>query len=139
MHLILLLSNYLYKSIKSISLVVFCFFLLFFSTANADQRVINKYGGKIKAAHLKLYDGIIAEIPDFAFDIDFKVTSFDMVYRPVRNDIIYLHSNKWLFTKQMEKYISSSKKGDIFYFENIKVKGPDSITRTIPGVTFTIN
>ena len=44
-----------------------------------------------------------------------------------------------MFSPAMQAFIAKAKPGDLFYIEEIKVKGPDGMSRKIPGIAFKID
>ncbi len=101
-------------------------------------KVANKAGGNITAGELKVQKGIAAVLEGFDFDAKFRVVSFDMVYAARRADLAIARGNGPAFNGQMSGYLGRVKPGDLVYFENIKVRGPDGQTRPIPGITFRV-
>ena len=101
-------------------------------------KVANKPGGNITAGELKVQKGIAAILEGFDFDAKFKVVSFDMVYAAKRQDLAVARGNGASFNAQMSGYLGRAKPGDLYYFENVKVRGPDGQTRPIPGITFRV-
>lgn len=101
-------------------------------------QVAGKPGGTIPASQLSVQKGIAAVLEGFDFDAKFNVVSFDMVYAAKRQDLAVARGNSASFNAQMQGYLQRAKPGDLFYFENIKVRGPDGQTRPIPGITFRV-
>lgn len=101
-------------------------------------KIANKPGGNISAGELKVQKGIAAVLEGFDFDAKFTVVSFDMVYAAKRQDLAVARGNGPSFNGQMQGYLGRAKPGDLFYFENVKVRGPDGQTRPIPGITFRV-
>ena len=93
-------------------------------------------GGNIKAATFKVQRGIVAELKNFDFDIRFNIVSFEMTYAAARQDLVTTTAEGPLFTQKMLDYLNRAKPGDVFYFDNIRAKGPDGTTRKLPGIVF---
>lgn len=70
--------------------------------------------------------------------LSFKVLSYTVYYQPKLDDPITLTNNGPYFTPEVKKVIQRAKPGDIYYIDNIKVIGPDNITRKIAGIAFKI-
>lgn len=82
-----------------------------------------------------------ASINDFVANkslLSFKVLSYTVYYQAKQKDPIVMTNNGAAFTPEVKKVIQMAKAGDIYYIEDIKVLGPDNITRKIPGIAFKI-
>ncbi|MCP4122560.1 MAG: gliding motility protein GldM [Bacteroidetes bacterium] len=101
-------------------------------------KVAGKAGGNIQAGELKVQKGIAAVLEGFDFDAKFNVVSYDLVYAAKRQDLAVARGNGASFNAQMKGYLGKAKPGDLYYFENVKVRGPDGQTRPIPGITFRV-
>lgn len=95
-------------------------------------------GGKVKAAQFKVQRGVLAVLENFDFDIRFDVVSFEMTYAAKRQDLIVKEATGPAFSSDMLALINKSKPGDVFYIDEIKVKGPDGTTRKLPSIVFTL-
>ncbi len=42
------------------------------------------------------------------------------------------------FNETTQQLIQDAKVGDVFYFDNIKVMGPDKLIRTLPSLSFEV-
>ena len=62
-----------------------------------------------------------------------------MFYQPKLQDPGIASATGPYFSAAQKVFISKAKPGDIFYIEEIKVKGPDGLSRKIPGVAFKID
>lgn len=71
--------------------------------------------------------------------LSFKVLSYNVFYQPKGGDSETFKNNGPYFSPEVKKAIQKAKPGDIYYIEEIKVMGPDNITRKIPGITFKID
>jgi len=99
-------------------------------------KIGNEKGGSVKAATFKVQRGMLAELENFDFDIKFQVVSYEMTYAAARQDLLSTSADGPLFSQKMLDYLSKAKPGDVFYFDKIKVKGPDQVVRTLPGIVF---
>lgn len=95
-------------------------------------------GGKVKTAQFKVQRGVLAVLENFDFDIRFSVVSFEMTYAAKRQDLIVKTGTGPAFSSDMLALINKAKPGDVFYIDEIKVKGPDGTTRKLPGIVFTL-
>jgi hypothetical protein len=99
-------------------------------------KIGNDKGGSVKAATFKVQRGIIAELENFDFDIKFQVVGYEMTYAAARQDLLTAMADGPLFTQKMLDFLGKAKPGDAFYFDKIKVKGPDQVVRTLPSIVF---
>ncbi|MBK9328851.1 MAG: gliding motility protein GldM [Sphingobacteriales bacterium] len=106
---------------------------------NPIAKVSGMPGGRINAAVWKAQKGVIADLENFDFDAKFEVLSFNMFYQPKLQDPGIASANGPYFSAAMQAFVSKAKPGDIFYIEEIKVKGPDGLSRKIPGIAFKID
>lgn len=70
--------------------------------------------------------------------LSFKVLSYTVYYQPKLQDPVTITNTGAAFTPEVKKIIQLAKAGDIYYIEDIKVLGPDNITRKLPGIAFKI-
>lgn len=80
---------------------------------------------------------IIPRMPDFDFEMDFRITSFSM-NTTVAGDFQEWRSSSNLQTEEMEQAIRRSNRGQRFSFENIKAVGDDGRERNLPPMVFRI-
>jgi gliding motility-associated protein GldM len=81
--------------------------------------------------------GIAATLENFEFDLKYSVVSYKMVYYSQGYDT-KLDANGPNLTSQMTAAIRPMRKGQQFYFTDIKAIGPDKITRDLPPIALTI-
>ena len=106
---------------------------------NPVAKVSGMPGGRINAGIWKAQQGVVAELENFDFDAKFEVLSFNMFYQPKLQDPGIASATGPYFSAAQKAFIAKAKPGDIFYIEEIKVKGPDGLSRKIPGVAFKID
>ena len=106
---------------------------------NPVAKVNNQAGGSIPAGTWKAQQGVIADLENFDFDAKFEVLSFNMFYQPKLADPGTGAATGPYFSAAQKGFIARAKPGDIFYIEEIKVKGPDGLSRKIPPIAFKIN
>ena len=94
--------------------------------------------GKISAGKLKVQRGVVAELKDFVFDLRFHVVSYEMTYAAKGKDLITSRAKGAKFTTQMKSVLKRAKKGDFVFFQEIKVRGPDKLTRKLPSLVFEV-
>lgn len=106
---------------------------------NPVAKVSGMPGGRINAGVWKAQQGVVAELENFDFDAKFEVLSFNMFYQPKLQDPGIASGTGPYFSAAQKAFIAKAKPGDIFYIEEIKVRGPDGLSRKIPGVAFKID
>lgn len=99
-------------------------------------KIADQAGGSIGASKFKVQRGIIAVLENFDFDIKFAIVGFEMTYGAKRQELVSARANGPLFDSKMLDFMSRSKPGDVFYFDDIKAKGPDGTTRKLPSIVF---
>ena len=75
---------------------------------------------------------------DFDFDAKFNVIGFEMTLVEKGQDLQICNNNGGRFEGTCATYQQKAKVGNIYYFDNIKAKGPDGSTRTLPSISFKI-
>lgn len=101
-------------------------------------RVGSKSGGSYKTGEWKAQGGVMAILENFDFDARFDVVGFKLGYTPKRGDYVEATNPGPRFTGQAAEFISRAKPGDQFFIDDIKAKGPDGTTRTLPTISFKI-
>lgn len=106
---------------------------------NPQAECANMPGGRVNSAIWKAQQGVIAKLDNFDFDAKFEVLSFNMFYQPKLQDPGIAATSGAYFSPAQKAFIAKAKPGDIFYIEEIKVKGPDGLTRKIAPIAFKID
>lgn len=99
-------------------------------------KIADQAGGSIATSKFKVQRGLIAVLENFDFDIRFVIEGFEMTYGAKRQDLVSARAKGPLFDSKMLDFINRAKPGDTFYFDDIKVKGPDGTTRKLPSIAF---
>jgi hypothetical protein len=99
-------------------------------------KIGDQAGGSIGASKFKVQRGMIAVLENFDFDIRFQIVGFEMTYGAKRQDLVSARASGPLFDSKMLDFIKRAKPGDVFYFDDIKAKGPDGTTRKLPSIAF---
>lgn len=97
-----------------------------------------KSGGVMRTGEMKAQMGVIARLKDFDFDARFDVLGFEMTVAERGQDLLIVTNSGPKFNDQSQKLLNRAKVGSIYYFDNIKVKGPDKTTRKLPTISFKI-
>ncbi len=95
-------------------------------------------GGKVSTATFKVQRGVIADLADFVFDVRFAVVSFELTYAAKRQDLVIEKASTGAFTPRMLELMSRAKPGDVFYLDEVRVKGPDGQIRKLPSASYSL-
>lgn len=101
-------------------------------------KVGNLTGGKVPAARFKVQRGVLAVLENFNFDLTFEVLSFELTYSAKRQDLVVVKGTGPAFTQEMLSLLNKAKPGDVFYIDEIRVKGPDKVVRKLPSIAYTL-
>lgn len=99
-------------------------------------KVAGQAGGNIKASTFKVQRGVLAVLENFDFDVRYNITGFELTYAAKRQDLVTDNATSAVFTGKMLDWMNRAKPGDVFYFDNVKAKGPDGTTRKLPSIAF---
>ncbi len=97
-----------------------------------------KQGGAMKTGEIKAQMGVAARLKDFDFDAKFTVVGFEMTLAERGQDLLTCVNGGSKFTGQCQNLINRAKVGSIYYFDNIRAKGPDGTTRKLPTISFKV-
>jgi len=95
--------------------------------------------GSVSVSQFKAQGGMIATLKDFDFDMRFDIISFRMLYFAARKDVEPFANTGAIYNAKIQQIIRNSKAGDRFIFDEVKVVGPDKITRKLPPAVYSIN
>lgn len=95
--------------------------------------------GTVSVSQFKAQGGMIANLKDFDFDMRFDVISFRMLYFASRRDVELYANTGAIYNAKLQQIIRNAKSGDRFIFDEVKVVGPDKITRKLPPAVYSIN
>ncbi len=95
-------------------------------------------GGKVRKNVILAQQAIFAEMEDFDFDLEFKVTSFT-VSALKGGFIVDERSKSNKLTQAQKDLISGLSRGSKVSFESIRAKGPDGSTRNLGTITLVID
>lgn len=105
---------------------------------NPMATVAGKNEGLISKNELMAEQGVFAEIPDFDFEMKFKVLSF-VVSTSSGGFIVDRAANGDRFTQEQRDLFKGLNKGNRLYIDNIVAKGEDGLTRNLSAISFKIN
>jgi len=97
-----------------------------------------KAGGAMGSGEMRAQRGVLAVLKDFDFDARFNVMGFEMTYAKPREDLQVITNQGATFGGPAKGMVSKASVGDIYYFDNIRVKGPDGTTRKLPTMSFKV-
>lgn len=100
--------------------------------------ILNQSGGRVDCEKIFEWKELEIESKGFDFDGEFKIISFNVFFDDKDRWPYYLHNDGSKFGRDLQLVMNQISPGDIIYFEDIKVMGPDNLTRKIPGIAFKI-
>jgi len=99
----------------------------------------DKEGGSIPAKIFKMQKGLTANMKDLPVDVNYRVTDFSVTYVNANGLGIFKENVKGsYFTGKSRELIDLAQPGDIFIFDNIHVKGPDGLNKSVDAIIFNI-
>ncbi|RAJ03902.1 gliding motility-associated protein GldM [Chitinophaga skermanii] len=97
-------------------------------------------GPNMKSAEFKVQQGLRADLENFEFEgVRYEVISYLMGIDAKGRDFAEESANSAFFPPKLAGAIKALKSGDLVYFDNIRVKGPDGRVRDMQSITFKIN
>lgn len=102
-------------------------------------KLYNSYGGQMPATIFKKQRELTADVQGLSVDAKFRVVEFTVTY--VNNQGLGVFHEKITgsyFTDKSLELINLAESGDIFIFENVKIKGPDGKNIDVEPLAFTI-
>jgi gliding motility-associated protein GldM len=103
-----------------------------------DPEVGGKQGGSMGTGEIKAQMGVVAKLHNFDFDARFDVVGFEMTLAERGEDLQLCVNSGAKFNGQCQNLINRAKVGSIYYFDNIRAKGPDGTTRKLPTISFKV-
>ncbi len=101
-----------------------------------EPRVGNKKAGGMPAGEMKAQMGVAAILENFDFDAKFEVLSFNVGIAAKREDFVLIPNSGQVFSSAVKAALSKVKPGDVVYVEEIKVRGPDGMTRKLSSIAY---
>lgn len=96
-------------------------------------------GGQMGNGEFKAQSGIIPVLENFDFEAKCDVVGFQIAYVAKRQDPVEKQNQGGRYNPGTTELVNRARPGDIFYFDEIKVKCPgDQAAREIPGMVFKI-
>lgn len=94
-------------------------------------------GGGIEKNILLAQVGVAADMENFEFELQYRVTEFT-VSTTISNFLREETSKSYKFTKAQKQIIESLSKGQRVYIQDIKAVGPDGVQRSLPAIALLI-
>ena len=99
-------------------------------------------GPTMKVAEFKAQQGLRADLEDFVFDgVRYAVVGYRMAIDSRGREYVEgeATSEYWPKSPEITQAIRMLKPGDLVYFENIRVKGPDNKVRSMQNISYKLN
>ena len=94
--------------------------------------------GNITPGKLKAGQGIQAKMKNFDFELDYKVTSFDLSVDVGGGLFQTIPAKNNRLNDKMKNYLKKAKKGQRIIIENVKAKSPKTPIEKISGITMKV-
>ncbi|RAJ75461.1 gliding motility-associated protein GldM [Chitinophaga dinghuensis] len=97
-------------------------------------------GGSVKAAEFKNQQGLRAVLEDFEFEgVKYDVVSYRVGIESRGKEYQEGDASSPYFPSNLTGSIRALRPGDIVHIENVKVKGPDGVVRSMPSTMYKLN
>ncbi|HHU58895.1 MAG TPA: gliding motility protein GldM, partial [Bacteroidales bacterium] len=101
-------------------------------------KVNNQREGAIGRNVLLAQMGIVADMENFEFDLQFKVTEFTVA--TIRGGyVVDAKSNSNLFTDEQKELLRGTVRGQRVYIQDIQAVGPDGRRRALGSIILTVD
>jgi len=101
-------------------------------------KINNQRGGTIAKALLVAQMGVVADMENFEFDLQFKVTKFSV--STIRNGyVVDAVSNSNLFTQEQKDLMAGTVRGQRVFIQDIQAMGPDGRRRSLGSITLMVD
>lgn len=98
-------------------------------------KVAGKTGGGIRKNLLVAQMGVVADLPNFDFNLKFNIIGFT-VSTTIKGYEESEASRSYRFTPKQKALLRKVRPGKKVYIEDIKAKGPDGTIRKLPTISF---
>ncbi len=99
----------------------------------------NKTGGTMGNATFKAQLGIGTMLSGFEWDINCVVQEYEVTRQAKMTDPVSAKNARGKYVGQAKRLVQQARPGDIYYFDNIKVRCPgDEVSRRLPSIVFKI-
>ncbi|MBV8254930.1 MAG: gliding motility protein GldM [Chitinophaga sp.] len=97
-------------------------------------------GGSVKAAEFRNQQGLRAVLEDFEFEgVKYDVVSYRVGIESRGKEYQEGDASSPYFPSNLTGSIHALRPGDIVHIENVKVKGPDGVVRSMPSTMYKLN
>jgi len=103
-----------------------------------EGRFAGKSSGDVPKNTAMAQTGVFATLPDFDFDLVYKVTGFSLFYSGRMGEFEEFSTSSALTQKQKD-LIASMNRGQTLIIKNIKAIGPDNIPKDLNPIVLKIN
>jgi hypothetical protein len=103
-----------------------------------EVRLGDLQSSKVKPEKIKTYLSLTTFLDDFVYDVRYEILSFQFTYAPKNNSLIIKSGIGAKLTTDMTKLLNMAKNGDVYYFDEIQVKGPGGEIFKINNITYKI-
>ncbi len=104
---------------------------------NPVAKIAGITGGDIQSSVLRAQRVIIAELPDFLFDLKFEIVSFNM-YTTVKGFVREASSKNNMITADQKSILESLSTGSRLVIESIKVKKPGGVIEELGAISLKV-
>lgn len=94
---------------------------------------------KMTAVAFRAQDFCRVELKDFEFDVSFELVSATVYFSGTNFRTVEAGTLNSKNLQPVKKYMNRCAAGSIIIFDNVKVKGPDNLIRTISGTTLVLH
>ncbi len=101
-------------------------------------KVAGKKGGKIEKNTLAAQRGVMADMENFDFELEFKIIEFSVSTTDKGGYLLEEKANGTLFTKQQQDLIKNLRRHSRVTIEDVKAVGPDGSVRTLAPIVFEV-
>jgi len=95
--------------------------------------------GGIPSGTFKAQGGVIALLENFDFDCKFTVESYELTYAAKRQDLVTVQNSGARYNGASAAMVAKAKPGDVFFYDNTRVRGCDGSNRKLPSFSYKIN
>lgn len=109
--------------------------------ATGNDKIINANfnSGRIKKRDLLKAIGVVAELQDSDFEVNYKVLSFDITFYDTMGNAKTFTSKGPKFTKEQVNRIKGLGAGEQFFISNVRALGPDGVALRLLPIDITLS
>ncbi len=103
-----------------------------------DAVVNGQAGGAIEAHKFRIAKKLDVVMKDFLFTVEFKVLTYKITWQRKNEDLMEVVCTSAEFSQRALQFVQEARPGDVYYFENIKIRDPAEENRQIQDIAFRI-